>query len=73
MQGTFELASEFYPMDAIERAAVAFSQVAKVSVEAGSVRHRIRLSPLGDTDLENLRREFANWVLASGINGPAAE
>ena len=51
-------------------AAGAFSHLAVISIEAGSARHRVRLEPLGGTDVENLRLEFANWVLASGASGP---
>lgn len=66
VRDTLELAAEFYRPDAIERAAVAFSHVAKVSVEAGAQRHVVVLEPLGAVDLDSLRLEFANWVLAAG-------
>lgn len=69
---TLELAAEFYPLEAIERAAAAFSHVAVASIEPGGSRHRIRLEPLGDADPESVRLEFANWVLTAGASAPGA-
>jgi hypothetical protein len=63
---TLELCSEFYALAAIERAAGAFSHLARVTLEAGAERHRVHLEPLGTEDVASLRLEFANWVLADG-------
>jgi hypothetical protein len=70
MKATLELAAEFYRLDAVERGVVAFADLATITVEPGPSFHRIRLEPIGSADVDYLRLEFANWVLAAGASAP---
>lgn len=72
MPERLELATEFYPLEVIERAAAAFAHAATVTVEAGAERHRVLLVPHAPS-ARSLAPEFANWVLAAGIDGQGAE
>lgn len=75
MPESLELAAEFYPVDAIERGAAAFSEVAAVTVTAGARRHRVVLAPHAAAE-EPVALAFANWVLAAAMerrDGEAAE
>ncbi len=62
---TVELRSEFYPIDAVERAVAAFARAAEIRVEAGDPYHVVRIRPRPGSDPERLRHELSNYVLAA--------
>ncbi len=61
-----ELHTAFYRLDAIQQAATAFSRLAEITVEPGTIRHRVQFRPVEAADGDSLRLEFANWALVAG-------
>ena len=61
--------ADLYPLDALERAAAAFSASARVRIVPGSPHHQLVLESEGASD--RLARELANFALATAVVGPA--
>lgn len=66
-----QLHEDVYPLDAIERAASAFSGSARFQVRAGSPHHSVSIEAQGAPG--QLASEFANYVLATVLVGAPAE
>jgi hypothetical protein len=70
---TVDFHADLYPAEALERAALAYAALADVAVEARGAYRRARIVARGDIAAEDLRNEFANFVLASCAVGGAVE
>ncbi len=60
-----ELRSEFYPIEAVERAVAAFARAGELRVEPGDPYHVVHIRPRPGSDPERLRHELSNYVLAA--------
>ncbi len=60
------LSAGLYGLDAIQRAATAFSHLAEVTVEPGTISHVVNIRSLETAGIDSIHLEFANWVLRAG-------
>jgi hypothetical protein len=71
MDSVLDLHSDFYPRDAIERTKGAFAGVVEVTLEQHDSYHRVHIQARRGVDIEDVRHQFANYVLAVAATGSA--